>query len=157
MLELEKIMIKHGKGKALQTVILRYSELFGPYMPEESVVVAILIDTFSGEHVVIDPPQARNYDWLHIKYVYTLVPKLFTKKFIGGGEIYNIGSGDECKIGWLANAMIKLFDSPARVRFVSPPEGSPLWEPRGYHSQLDIHKAKTFLGFEPDGIKYSSF
>ena len=87
-----------ASGKKLQTVILRYGEVFAPYMPETHFVTAMLIDAVSGEYIIVDPPQSRQYDFIHAKYIYSLVPKLFTRKFIGGGEIYNIGSGEERKI-----------------------------------------------------------
>ena len=39
LLELEKVMLKY---KNLQTVILRYSEVFGPYMPEGSEIINMM-------------------------------------------------------------------------------------------------------------------
>ena len=126
-------------------------------MSESHFVVAMLIDAVSGEYIIVDPPQSRQYDFIHAKYIYSLVPKLFTRKFIGGGEIYNIGSGEERKISWLANSVRHLLDSPAKVKMVTPEEESKLFEPRGYHSKMDIQKAKTFLNYDPDGISVQHF
>lgn len=156
MTELEKVMLDYGKGKALQTIILRYSEIIGPSMPEEHDVIKLIIDAMSSNSIIVEPPQSRQYDWLHIKYIYNLVPKLFKKKFMGG-EIYNIGSGEERKITWLANALKEMTDSDATVEYPSPPEGSPLWQARGYHSLLDISKAKSYLSYDPDGQRIQYF
>jgi len=151
LLALEQVMLKY---KSLQTVILRYAEVFGPYMPEGSEVIAMMIDCLSSEEIDVYPPPARNYDWLHVKFIYGLVPKLLKRKFIGGGEVYNIGSGEEKKITWLANALRKLTDSPAAINMHLPED---LYENRGYHSLLDCSKAKQLLQYEPDGIRIQSF
>lgn len=147
---LEETMLKYRK---LQTVILRYAEVFGAYMPESSEIIKIMIDCLSSEQIEVYPPPSRNYDWLYIKHIYELVPKLFSRKFIGGGEIYNIGSGEERKITWLANALRQLTNSPAPIKIIMPEEV----ESRGYHSRLDVEKAKKFLGFEPEGIYVKEF
>jgi hypothetical protein len=152
LLELEKVMLKY---KTLQTVILRYAEVIGPYMPDGSEVLNLMIDALSSEEIDVYPPPSRNYDWLHVKFIYNLVPKLFKRKFIGGGEIYNIGSGEERKITWLANSLRQLTNSQAPVK-IHEPENFDV-QPRGYHSLLDCEKAKRFLQYEPDGIRIQSF
>lgn len=152
LLELEKVMLKY---KSLQTVILRYSEVFGPYMPDGSEILNMMIDCLSSEEIDVYPPPSRNYDWLHVKFIYNLVPKLFTRKFIGGGEVYNIGSGEERKITWLANSLRQLTNSAASIR-IHEPENFDV-QPRGYHSLLDVEKAKKFLQFDPDGIRINYF
>lgn len=152
LLELEKVMLKY---KSLQTVILRYSEVFGPYMPDGSEILNMMIDCLSSEEIDVYPPPSRNYDWLHVKFIYGLVPKLFTRKFIGGGEIYNIGSGEERKITWLANSLRQLTNSAASIR-IHEPENFDV-QPRGYHSLLDVEKAKKFLQYDPDGIRINYF
>lgn len=148
--KLEEVMTHF---KQLQTVILRYGEVFGPYMPDGSEVINMMIDALSSEEIDVYPPPSRQYDWIHVKYIYNLVPKLFTRKFIGRGEIYNIGSGEERKITWLANALRQLTNSPASVKIHMPQEV----EPKGYHSRLDVEKAKKFLQFEPEGIYIKEF
>ena len=152
LLELEKVMLKY---KSLQTVILRYSEVFGPYMPDGSELLNIMIDCLSSEEIDVYPPPSRQYDWLHVKFIYNLVPKLFNRKFIGGGEIYNIGSGEERKITWLANSLRQLTNSPAPIK-IHEPENFDV-QPRGYHSLLDVEKAKKFLQYDPDGIRINYF
>lgn len=147
---LEEVMQKY---KQLQTVILRYGEVFGPYMPDGSELINMMIDCLSSEEIDVYPPPSRQYDWIHVKYIYNLVPKLFSRKFIGRGEIYNIGSGEERKITWLANALRQLTNSPASVKIQMPEEV----ESRGYHSRLDVEKAKKFLQYEPEGIYIKEF
>ena len=156
LLELEEIMLKHGQGKKLQTVILRYGEVFGKYMPESSELVKMMIDCLSSEEIDVYPPQSRCYDWIDAKYIYELVPKLFARKFIGGGEVYNIGSGEEKKMTWLANSLRHLTNSPAPIKLITP-ENPELFEARGYHSVMDCNKAKSFLQYEPEGIRINQF
>lgn len=152
LLALERVLLKY---KSLQTVILRYAEVFGPYMPDGSELLNMMIDCLSSEEIDVYPPPSRNYDWLHVKFIYNFVPKLFNRKFIGGGEIYNIGSGEERKITWLANALRKLTGSTAPIK-IHEPEGYDV-QPRGYHSLLDSEKAKRFLQYDPDGIRIQYF
>ena len=150
LLKLEQVMLKYDKQ--LQIVILRYAEIFAAYMPESSEVIKMMIDCLSSDEIDVYPPPSRNYDWLHVKFIYGLVPKLFNRKFIGG--IYNIGSGEEKKITWLANSLRQLTNSPAPIK-IHMPEGE--IEPRGYHSLLDVEKAKKFLQFDPDGARIQYF
>ena len=152
LLALEQVMLKY---KSLQTVILRYSEVFGPYMPETSELINMMIDCLSSEEIDVYPPPSRNYDWLHVKFIYNLVPKLFNRKFIGGGEIYNIGSGEEKKITWLANSLRQLANSQVPIKIHEPPNFN--IEARGYHSLLDIDKARRFLQLDSDGIRINYF
>lgn len=151
--KLEEVMLRY---KQLQTVILRYAEVVGPYMPESSEVINLMIDCLSSEEIDVYPPPSRNYDWVHVKFIYQLVPKLFGRKFIGGGEIYNVGSGEEKKITWLANSLRQLSNSPAPIK-IHMPESAELTQPRGYHSVLNCEKAAKFLQYEPDGIRIQSF
>ena len=61
------------------------------------------------------------------------------------------------RLVWLANAVRHLLDSQAKVKMITPEEESKLFQPKGYHSKMDIQKAKTFYHYDPDGISVQHF
>lgn len=141
----------------LETVILRYFNVFGPRQDPTSQYSAVIPKFIqlikNGESPVIygDGSQSRDFT-----YVSNVVEANLLACEQGledlSGEVFNIAFGKRVTINDLVNAINKSLDTHVEPRYADPRPGDVK------HSLANIGKARQFLGYEPkidfsDGLK----
>ena len=133
----------------MQTVSLRYFNIYGPYLDPEGAY-ALVIGKFlrqraAGEPLTICGDGEYYRDYTHVSDVVRANILAMTKDTVGKGEIINIGNGEPYSVNQVA-ALIG-----GATTTIPPRAGD------ARYSKADITKAKTLLGWEPtvtlqDGI-----
>jgi len=134
------------KVYGLETVALRYFNVFGPRQDPESLYAAVIpkfISAFMrGEspHIYGDGEQTRDFT-----YVQDVVnANLLAMKASGvGGEVFNIARGESISINYLAQEIKTIMHSDITPIHTDPRPGDIR------HSLADIEKAKKMLGYTP--------
>lgn len=138
----EKIM-KTFRNDGLDTVSLRFFNIYGPGQKLNSsyaAVIPIFISkALKNEDLVIFGDGKQTRDFIYIKDVINACILAAEK---GSGE-FNIGSGVPTSINDLANLIIELTNSKAKILHEKQREGDIV------HSLADITRAKEILGFQP--------
>jgi len=141
-LTIEKIM-ETFRDDGLNTISLRFFNVYGPGQKlnsSYSAVIPIFINkALKNESLVIFGDGNQTRDFIYIRDVINACTLAAEK---GSGE-FNIGSGVETSINNLANIIIELTNSKAKVLHEKPREGDII------HSLADISRANKILGFKP--------
>ncbi|MCX6782221.1 MAG: NAD-dependent epimerase/dehydratase family protein [Candidatus Magasanikbacteria bacterium] len=133
----------------LETVCLRYFNVYGPYFDPEGpyalVIGKFLKQVKNGEPMTVCGDGEYLRDIVHVSDVARANVLALTKDNVGKGEIINIGTG----VSHTVNDLVKMVGGPSV--FVPERPG----DVRKTHA--DVSKAKELLGWEPtikleDGI-----
>lgn len=144
----------YHRSYGLKTVILRSATMFGPYGRLKQAIPIFCMQALKGEDITLEGDGSNSRDF---NYVTNMVDamKLALEKPGIDGEIFNIASGDEIKIGGLVAALRHLLKPVSNSKIVNKPwrEGE-----QGLRVALDISKAREKLGYEPmiktlDGLR----
>jgi len=127
----------------VDTVVLRFSNVYGPQSAHKSSVVSKFIhdSARTGEITIYgDGNQTRD-----LIYVGDLVDgiTLALRSPNSSGELFQIGTGIETSINRLAELTAELFPKEIKVIHVPARRGDI------YQNYSDISKARSVLGFEP--------
>lgn len=142
----------------LKTVILRFSNAYGPYsLHKNSVIAKYIKDALIKEVLTIYGNGTQTRDFVHVE---DLCRAIFLVLMQGGtqphlnvwGETFHLGTGKESRIIDLAGMVKGLFGDEIEIVFESPRSGE---IKRNYS---DIGKARKLLVFTPkiklkDGVK----
>lgn len=124
----------------LETVSLRYFNVYGPRAPVEgayaSVIARFLNQRKNGEPLTIVPDGTMTRDFTHVRDVVRANLLAAESPRVGKGEIINIGGGKN----WEIIEVARLIGGP--TVFIEP-------RVEAKHSLADISKAKELLGWEP--------
>jgi len=131
----------------LETVILRYFNVFGPRQDPNSqysgVVAKFITSLLDGEQVTIFGDGEQSRDFTYVENV--VEANLIAVKADGiSGSVFNIAYGDRLSVNELARLLAEIVgaDPKLKPRYAAPRPGDVL------HSQADISKAGTLLGYE---------
>lgn len=133
----------------LQTVSLRYFNIYGPYLDPEGayalVIGKFLRQSAGGQPLTICGDGQYFRDYTHVSDVVRANILAITKDTVGKGEIINIGNGQPYSV----NQVAAFIGGPTTK--IPSRTGDVLY------SKADITKAKQLLGWEPtitlpDGI-----
>jgi len=154
----------YGEVWGLRSVVLRYSNVYGPR--QQSVGEAGVISIFckrilDGEPLAINGDGDQTRDFVFVEdaaraNIQALEFLLSDQCMANGGEvsqwIFNIGTGTETTINQLANYMIQVAERPIRVvhRVAKPGEQR--------RSAVSARRAREVLGWQPqvdlqDGLR----
>lgn len=132
----------------LETVSLRYFNVYGPRMATEGAYVTV-ISVFrrqksDGQMLTIVGDGKQTRDFTHVSDVVAANIRAMTSHTVGRGEVVNIGAGEPHSVMEVA----KLFGQP--MTHVPP-------RPEATHTHADIRRARELLGWAPqvkfrDGI-----
>jgi UDP-glucose 4-epimerase len=127
----------------LNTVALRFSNVYGPYSYHKgSVVAQFFKNLIQGEPLVIYGDGQQTRDFLYVNDLVDAI--LLADKSDTPGEVFQIASGRETSIqALLATMQGVLSDLTFDIRYELPRPGEIL---RNYAS---IEKARRMLGFDP--------
>ncbi len=136
----EKYLILFAQLYGLETVSLRFFNVYGPGLNPEGAYAAV-IGRFmklraEGKPLTIVGDGTQTRDFVQVRDVVRALIAAAESKKVGKGEVLNIGTGHEVSVNELAD----LFGGE-RVTV------SPRVEP--HSSRADISKAKEFLAWEP--------
>ncbi len=130
----------------LETVALRYFNIFGPGQDSSSsysAVIPLFISAYlNGEAPKIEGDGEQSRDFT---YVANAVHANLLACHAEGvaGEVFNIGCGERASINQLATLIGEMMESDTKPVYVAPRPGDVR------HSLADIQKAKRLLGYEP--------
>lgn len=132
----------HG-SYGLQTVALRFSNVYGPYSYlKASVVAAFYKRLLQGQPLVIYGNGNQTRDFLFSGDLVKAVLLALDKS--PGGEVFQIASGRETSVNELVAAVRETVPgNPFEVKYVPPRRGEVL------RNFCDISKAKERLGYAP--------
>ena len=132
--------------ESLETVVLRYFNVFGPRQDPRSqyaaVVPLFLTAIAAGEPVTIFDDGEQSRDFTYIDNV--VAANLLASTAEGAsGRIFNVSSGAPATVNELADAIGRLLDKPVERRHLPPRPGDLR------NSWADVSEARSVLGYEP--------
>jgi UDP-glucuronate decarboxylase len=139
----ETLMMDYHRQNHVDTRIARIFNTYGPRMLENDgrVVSNFIVQALCGEELTLygEGDQTRSFC-----YVDDLVEALI--KLMNVADVHdpvNLGNPGEFTIKQLAQAVVKICDSPSGVRYLPLPQDDPK------QRQPDISRAQTLLGWNP--------
>ena len=134
------------KTFGLDTVTLRYFNIFGPYQDPDSEYAAVIPRfiraMLTGQPVTINGNGEQSRDFTFVENAVS-ANLLAMETSSGVGEAYNVGCGSSYSILDLVKTLSEILGVTPVIRHNPPRAGDPA------ASLADITKARTILGYEP--------
>ncbi len=140
----------HG-SYGLRTTALRFANAYGPWSTHKTSVVAQFFrDAVVEGRLVVYGDGRQTRDFVHAEDIARAIVAAAERG--QGGEVYNVGTGRETSVGWLAERVASLVERPVRVEYLPARKGEIV------RTFVDIGKARRELGYEPrvelaDGLR----
>lgn len=135
-----------GRCYGLETVSLRYFNVFGPRQdpssPYSGVLSKFCLALLEGTEPVVfgDGEQSRDFNFIEN----VVQANLLACEAPGcAGKMFNIGTGGRYTLNETLQLLGKISGKKARAKYNPPREGDIL------HSQADIAQARKMLGYDP--------
>ncbi len=134
---------------AIETVCLRFSNVYGPRASEAgayaNVIPIFLRQAAAGQPLTITGDGEQTRDYIHVTDAVQAAIAAMTRSTVGKGEAINVSSNEECSV----NDIARLIGGPVQ-------RIAPRIEPR--RMRLNNRRAQELLGWEPhvalaDGIQ----
>jgi nucleoside-diphosphate-sugar epimerase len=131
----------------LETVALRYFNVFGPRQDPKSqyaAVIPLFIDLImKKEEITVhgDGEQTRDFSYVENVVNANLLACETNKKV--AGEVFNIACGKRISLNELIEFMQQYTGLKAAIKYIEPRKGDVK------HSLADINKAREMLGYDP--------
>jgi nucleoside-diphosphate-sugar epimerase len=144
----EAMLHAYSSAYALDTVSLRYFNIFGPRQNANSAYAAVIAAfakaLHAGRRPIIygDGKQSRDFTFV-ANVVYANLLAARTSERLGGAVI-NVGCGDRISVNALAELMAGAFGRPDLAPIHEPERAGDL-----KHSFADLRRAGGVLGYEP--------
>lgn len=142
----EMLCMAYRESFGLETVILRYFNVYGPRQPADSpysgVVAAFARRVAGGEPITIHGDGRQTRDFVHVSDI-AAINLLAACGADPGGRPINAGSGTETSILEVVDGLQDALGRRASVAFCP---GRPADVCR---SRADIHRLRNVLGYEP--------
>lgn len=130
----------------LETVALRYFNVFGPRQDPTSQYAAVIPRFIHamrrGEPPLIHGDGTQSRDFSYVANVVDANLRAATAPNVGG-EVFNIACGERHSLLELVSALNRILGTRIEPRFGAPRPGDVK------HSQADIARARRLLGYEP--------
>jgi nucleoside-diphosphate-sugar epimerase len=129
----------------LETVVLRYFNVFGPRQDPNSQYAAVIPKFITaclrGEPVRVfgDGQQSRDFTYIDNVVAGNILAMTATG---AAGQVINLASGGRTSLLQLIGYLEDIFGHPIPIEFLPPQAGDVK------HSQADVSRAKAVLGFE---------
>jgi len=133
-------------GYGLETVALRYFNVFGPRQaPESDYAAAIprfITRMLEGAKPIVygDGTQSRDFTYID-NVVYANIRAMESAKAVG--ETFNVGVGERITLNELIEAIAEIMGVEAKVEYQATRKGDVM------HSLASIEKAGDLMGYEP--------
>jgi UDP-glucose 4-epimerase len=127
----------------LETVVLRFANIYGAFSEHKNSVVAKFIkDIVKNGSITIDGDGLQTRDFIYVEDLCRAVLLALTTPHVG--EIYQIATGVETSIISLANQILDLMGVNSEIKFSEPRKG----DIRKNYSK--VTKASKMLGWKPE-------
>ena len=154
-LEAERRCLAFHEREGLETVCLRYFNVYGPRQvggEYGGVMVKFAERLRSNLPPIIYGDGKQTRDFIHVDDVVSATLLALERGGVAG-EVINVGSGEAVSINELCEIFLKLSGKTHLTPTYEPPRVGEIG-----HSQADLWKAKKLLGFEPrvpleEGVK----
>jgi UDP-glucose 4-epimerase len=129
----------------LETVVLRFSNVYGPYCNHKNSVIPLFIrQILSDEILTIYGDGNQTRDFVYVQDICRGIYLSLISKLEGNYNIFQLGTGVETSVNTIIHLLKKLFPNKhISTRYVPKRKGEIL---RNYS---DITKAKKILGYNP--------
>lgn len=146
---IEKLSIDHyarvyNDLYGLPTVVLRYFNVYGPRQTasDYSGVISVFLEQArNGRPITVHGDGSQTRDFVHVDDV--VEANLLAMGTDHVGEAYNVGTGRTTSVEELATAVRDVIGSDSEIVHTEGRSGDI------EHSQADIGKARSMLGYEP--------
>lgn len=141
----EKLALQFSDLYDIDTVALRYFNIFGPWQNPEGDYAAVIpkfIDLMlDGERPVIygDGKQSRDFTYINN----AVQANVLAAEGNVTGEAFNVGTGGRVTVNELVETLNGLLDQELEPTYDDPRPGDVR------HSHADVSKARKLLGYEP--------
>lgn len=137
----EKIAEQFHRFYGMETVSLRYFNVYGPAMADEGAYVTVISHFVrqrkAGEPLVVHGDGEQSRDFTHVHDVVRANILAMKSDKVGKGEVLNVGAGEQYTVNYIA----KMVGGP-----VTHAEGR---KGEARHTRADISRTKELLGWEP--------
>lgn len=141
----EKLALQFSDLYEIDTVALRYFNVFGPRQDPGSEYAAVIPKFISlmldGEQPVIYADGKRTWDFVFIDNV--IQANILAAESDTSGETFNVGCGSRVTVNELVDTLNDLLDTNIAPVYDDPRPGDVR------HSNADISKAEKYLEYEP--------
>jgi len=141
----ERIAIQFSEYYGLDTVALRYFNVFGPRQDPQSQYAAVIpkfiLRMLQGRRPVIYGDGEQSRDFTYVENV--VEANIAAAESETSGEAINVGCGDQIPINTLVEELNSVLGTRIKPEYDDPRPGDVR------HSKADIGKAKKLLGYEP--------
>lgn len=142
----EELAMEFADFYDLDTVALRYFNVFGPRQDPSSDYAAVIPKfirmMLDGQEPTIHGDGGQSRDFTHIENVLQANVKAATSDV--GGDVYNVACGDRITINDLVSSLNDILGTDFAGVHTDPRPGDVR------HSKADISKARDEIGYEPD-------
>lgn len=133
-----------AKRQNLPVVTLRLFSPYGYYEEPTRLIPSVIISCLKGKSPKLSSPDCVR-DFIFIEDVLEFYARVVKNKDKIKGEIFNLGSGEECSVGNIVTRIIKLTGNKTRPEWGSIKNRR--YEPPRWRA--DIAKAKKLLNWQP--------
>ena len=129
----------------LETVVLRYFNVYGPGQPagDYSGVINVFLDQAGrSEPLTVHGDGSQTRDFVHVDDV--VQANVLAASVDAVGEAFNIGTGTATSVETLAETVLEVTGAHSEIVHTDARPGDI------DHSQADISKATELLGYEPE-------
>jgi len=131
----------------IETVCLRYFNVFGPRQDPSSPYAAVIPKFIrllaAGEEIPVEGDGTQSRDFTYVANVVQANLKAMTAPGISG-ETINVARGERFTLNELIRQLGEILRVAPRVRYLPPRPGDVP------HSLADVNKARSLLGYEPE-------
>lgn len=129
----------------LKTVVLRFSNVYGPYCDHKKSVIPLFIgQILKNETLTIYGDGKQTRDFIHVNDICQGIYLSLISKFENNYNLFQLGTGKETSVNSLVDILQNIFtDKNISKRFISRRRGEV------YRNYTDIKKAKKILDFKP--------
>jgi nucleoside-diphosphate-sugar epimerase len=135
-----------GRCYGLETVSLRYFNVFGPRQdpssPYSGVLSKFMLALIEGAQPVVFGDGEQSRDFIFVENV-VQANLLACEAPAAAGRVFNIGSGSRFTLNKTLRLLEKISGKPAAAKYESPRAGDIL------HSQADISESRKMLDYNP--------